>query len=400
MNLNEKIKENTKKKRGRMTMKKLKKNVKGITLIALVVTIIVLLILAAVAINLTIGNNGIFTRAQNASIKTGRANVIEQARIDIMGKQIEEGSANLIKANVKEVLDKYFENVQDNFTLDTLLHTKEEYGEYDIKVSEIYNGTLAEISKTAKEVLKVNPEATEAKDKSPYIKYNGMLCRVLYSDETHGIQIITADNGVVPDIELGYRDEKVVAEDFVYEGTASIDDNFKKAAASYNNAVDNLNETAKEYMDKKGIAIDARCLGSIAIPNEENKFKEDTTEMYSGTNKFLTTYSWNGKFKNKSNNYEEDTNQINLLGINATYNFTWLASHSIGDMLSREVSFGIPYLVSSGSVGGMNVLLNINSDGSTEVWGASNGFRPVFLISPDAIISSGDGSSENPYVIE
>ena len=42
------------------------KNVQGITLIALVVTIIVLLILAGVAISLTIGQNGIFSRAQIA----------------------------------------------------------------------------------------------------------------------------------------------------------------------------------------------------------------------------------------------------------------------------------------------------------------------------------------------
>ena len=39
----------------------------GITLVALVVTIIVLLILAGVAISLTIGNNGLFNRAQNAA---------------------------------------------------------------------------------------------------------------------------------------------------------------------------------------------------------------------------------------------------------------------------------------------------------------------------------------------
>lgn len=44
-----------------------KKEEKGITLVALVVTIIVLLILAGVAISLTIGQNGIFTRAQNAT---------------------------------------------------------------------------------------------------------------------------------------------------------------------------------------------------------------------------------------------------------------------------------------------------------------------------------------------
>ena len=42
------------------------KKERGITLVALVVTIIVLLILAGVAISLTIGSNGIFTRAQNA----------------------------------------------------------------------------------------------------------------------------------------------------------------------------------------------------------------------------------------------------------------------------------------------------------------------------------------------
>ena len=49
-----------------LNIRKLKKQVKGITLIALVVTIIVLLILAGVAISLTIGQNGIFSRAQTA----------------------------------------------------------------------------------------------------------------------------------------------------------------------------------------------------------------------------------------------------------------------------------------------------------------------------------------------
>ncbi len=50
-----------------LNIKKIKKQVKGITLIALVVTIVVLLILAGIALNLTIGENGLFTRAQNAA---------------------------------------------------------------------------------------------------------------------------------------------------------------------------------------------------------------------------------------------------------------------------------------------------------------------------------------------
>lgn len=50
-----------------LNIRKLKKQVKGITLIALVVTIIGLLILAGIALNLTIGQNGIFSRAQTAA---------------------------------------------------------------------------------------------------------------------------------------------------------------------------------------------------------------------------------------------------------------------------------------------------------------------------------------------
>ena len=74
-----------------LNIRKLKKQVKGITLIALVVTIIVLLILAGVAISLTIGQNGIFARAQNA------VNVYEQAATN---EQQELGKA-------EDIIDEY-----------------------------------------------------------------------------------------------------------------------------------------------------------------------------------------------------------------------------------------------------------------------------------------------------
>ena len=61
-----------------LNIRKLKKQVKGITLIALVVTIIVLLILAGVAISLTIGQNGIFSRAETAANTWRNAETNEQ----------------------------------------------------------------------------------------------------------------------------------------------------------------------------------------------------------------------------------------------------------------------------------------------------------------------------------
>ena len=54
----------------------------GITLVALVVTIIVLLILAGVAISLTIGENGILTRAQNATKKWDEAEAQEETEMN------------------------------------------------------------------------------------------------------------------------------------------------------------------------------------------------------------------------------------------------------------------------------------------------------------------------------
>ena len=66
------------KRKKKFNYKKLKKDVQGITLIALVVTLIVLLILAGIALNLTIGQNGIFSRAQTAANTWRNAETNEQ----------------------------------------------------------------------------------------------------------------------------------------------------------------------------------------------------------------------------------------------------------------------------------------------------------------------------------
>ena len=60
-------------------MRNLQKNrQKGITLIALVITILVLIILAGVTINLTIGENGIFSKAKYAKEKYTNEEYLEQ----------------------------------------------------------------------------------------------------------------------------------------------------------------------------------------------------------------------------------------------------------------------------------------------------------------------------------
>ena len=88
MNLMKKRQKNINLKVHKITMKKLKRQVKGITLIALVVTVIVLLILAGVAISLTVGDNGLFRRAQNATDTWQEASEREAIELAVAGMQI------------------------------------------------------------------------------------------------------------------------------------------------------------------------------------------------------------------------------------------------------------------------------------------------------------------------
>jgi len=93
-------------------MKKLKKN-NGITLIALVITIIVLLILVAISIATLTGENGILTKASTAEKQTNRQDVIERARIDILGQQANQ-DGKITESEAKAIIAKYDKDYQND----------------------------------------------------------------------------------------------------------------------------------------------------------------------------------------------------------------------------------------------------------------------------------------------
>ena len=72
---------------------------RGITLIALVITIIVLLILAGVTIATLTGDNGILTKAQEASEDTKRANAEEQVKLAVAASIGTDGKINMDTLN-------------------------------------------------------------------------------------------------------------------------------------------------------------------------------------------------------------------------------------------------------------------------------------------------------------
>ena len=386
------------------------KGKKGITLIALVITIIILLILAGVSIATLTGQNGLLGKANTAKIETKKASAKEKVQLAVMGSLDNTGEINNneLKTNLNKVegIDK--NTIPETITDDIYPFTVTIDG-YEIQIDKNGRVTIigenpggettdpADKETSAKDVLITNPQAGDEVGKSPYVKYNELLCRVLYNDKSHGIQIITVNN--IEDVYLGNKDTMVSALDFTYSGKATINNDFKKAAASYNNVINNLNNKAKSHMDKNGIATDARCLGSAPILTSDSRFEVDTANFFSGSQNYLTTYSWNNKFKQDDTNYLEDVNQLNSLGLNVSSGYTWLASRLV---LERPAATKgcVRWILSSGSTN--DYLLWIVYDNGDVYDGVdyARGFRPVFLLPSNVVIKEGKGSLEEPYIID
>ena len=167
------------------------KSTKGITLISLVVTIIILLILAGVTIATLMGDNGLINKAKDAKIKTEIAGIKEEIQTDILGKQVE-NNGNISDDSLKEILEKYGTlSEEEKLTDKTLTTTK---GSYEIKVSDIFNGT------TVKDVLK-NPTFTtvaNAPDVSGFNKSNTYYVSWDLTNSPYQINEDTNLNGVAP----------------------------------------------------------------------------------------------------------------------------------------------------------------------------------------------------------
>ena len=106
----------------------------------------VLLILAGVSINLVVGQNGLINRAKEAAKNTALASLIDEVQTEIAAEQMKVKTMEFLNTDLKNVLDRYFDNVPESYYLkpDTVLKTKAEYGNYEIKLSEICSQDFSE----------------------------------------------------------------------------------------------------------------------------------------------------------------------------------------------------------------------------------------------------------------
>ena len=128
---------------------------KGITLVVLVVTIVVLLILAGIAISALSGENGLFSRAQQAKEETVKAQLKEEITMAIQEIQAEElpkGNNVTLETLAEGQLEEKLEDITVELEADEI---NGEYKDYEYTIDSNLNVTIngdinrAQISGTA-----------------------------------------------------------------------------------------------------------------------------------------------------------------------------------------------------------------------------------------------------------
>ena len=114
------------------------KSAKGVTLITLVVTIVVLMVLLGVGLSALAPNDGLINKSKDLKEEAETSSIIQKIRMDIFAAE-ERADRNITELELDAILQKYGEiSIEEG---NKILITDEGYR---IKVSDIWNGTLAE----------------------------------------------------------------------------------------------------------------------------------------------------------------------------------------------------------------------------------------------------------------
>ena len=247
---------------------------KAITLIALVITIIVLIILAGVAINLTLGQNGLFARAKQASENYRIAKEKEELQLEI---------ANIQTQTIKEegrvatLQDLYNKIDKMKFAIEI---SNEKIADID---STIVNPTYAVVNKIESniyftvdkklEIIKVEVKG-KATQKAEIVK----VSNIIWENGKVTVELTTKETGTI---------EYKVGEDGIYQTGTTIN-NLKHGDIVYTRVNNNGTYTDEETKEIKDTILPEEFkIEASDITTDSIKISGSTQDNQTG----LATYS-------------------------------------------------------------------------------------------------------------
>ena len=298
-------------RRGRRPLQALKSNL-GITLIALIITIIVLLILAGVTLNMVIGENGIFGKANNAKNKTEIAQYEEELRMCVLEIQTDEATKgttfgiDTIRNNLVQKVNE-LQNTNDieiiteegNATIEGI------YKGYEFTIDEKYVAHIGDKATGIRILTSLNPTGWT----------QGPVTATITIKSNNGIAKIRPENE--KEIDVGGKTEYVITKENIEENTTYKYD-----------ITDSQGTQASKTVEINTIDKNAPANFTITAENvaEGLKITGEATDAESGIDK----YEYYAKKSTDSNYTKYDSNPITGLSI-GTYSVYAIAYDKAGN---------------------------------------------------------------------
>ena len=267
-------------------------NEKAITLIALVVTIVILLILAGVTITMTLGQNGLFTRAREGAAAYNESEVRDDLSMLITQYTWDKASEKTDKSLGDYLKDNGATSVKANSDGKTL---EVEYKGYTFKVNKD-SGEITEVSKS---------DSSDSPTTPTIIPKVGEIVSYTPDTPSTGYDLTTAKSG--------YDDAQTI--DGTYDPTTwkimEVDESGNvtkllgigsktitfQGSKGYNNGVYLLNDICKSRYGNASLGATARSLNIEDIESRMNSNGIAARNAYkSGTTQYGTTRKYTGSY--------------------------------------------------------------------------------------------------------
>ena len=299
-------------RRGRRPLQALKSNL-GITLIALIITIIVLLILAGVTLNMVIGENGIFGKANNAKNKTEIAQYEEELRMCVLELQADEATKGTT-FGIDTIRNNLVQKVNELQNTNDIEITTEEgnariegiYKGYEFTIDEKYVAHIGDKATGIRILTSLNPTGWT----------QGPVTATITIKSNNGIAKIKPENE--EEIDVGGKTEYVITKENIAENTS-----FKYTVT------DGQGNTQEKTAEITTIDKEAPADFTITAENTENGLQINnatTTDSVSGIEK----YEYYAKKSTDGDYTKYESNLITGLS-NGTYDIKVIAYDKAGN---------------------------------------------------------------------
>ena len=270
---------------------------KGVTLIALVVTIVILIILAAVSINMVLGDQGIFKKAQEGANSMYDAEVNTQAGFNSITDEIDKITNAQGGGTTPVVPEKTVEEVKGGEAFDTKTPIKDEHGNIiqipgGFKVAEDSGNTvqqgivIEDVNASGDEAVQGSqfvwiPVGTFVKDDKS-TSNEIILGRYTFGDEE--------TNGEPNLVQAAYTEED--PENYLKHGDTEVISSYFTELPEYREGSDGTNGLNATAKDLAGFVNSAKTNGGYYIARYEASFASgDSIENYKAASKVSTGHS-------------------------------------------------------------------------------------------------------------